>query len=90
VKSTERSCPFCGVLRGAEVTAPAAALPPYARGVSRAALVLASAAALAACGKEGGGLTAPVYGGPPVLDPPAQTTAADAAAPAPVSDAGKK
>ncbi|MBX3229933.1 MAG: hypothetical protein KIT84_26135 [Labilithrix sp.] len=71
VRAGEPACPFCGAARVAQQLVAAPSLPS---GLSRAALLLASAAALAACGKEpapppkpspDNTALAPAYGGPP-------------------------
>lgn len=75
IRGSETSCPFCGATtHGLLDSAPREAprgLDPR-RSLSRAALALASIAAVTACGKT----TSSAYGGPP-------PTMADAAPPAP-------
>ncbi len=60
VRATETTCPFC---TSALTACADTSEPTTTARLSRAAIVLAGAAALAGCGKESG--IAPVYGGPP-------------------------
>ena len=94
VKTNEHVCPFCGAPRAAGTGADthAIGLSPTAQGLSRAALLIAGAAVIAACGKESSALrpdgpSAAVYGGPPVMVDPSPTAAPSVSA-SPQADAG--
>lgn len=98
VKTNEHVCPFCRAPRaaGAGADTPAIGLSPTAQGLSRAALLIAGAAVIAACGKESSALrpdgpSAAVYGGPPVMVDPSPTAAPSVSAKADggVPDAAK-
>lgn len=91
IRTREETCPFCKVAVPAEARVPVPVARLGGRHLSRAALVLASAAAVAACGKEpktdpnapdGAFIAFPPYGQPMTADPPPPPP------PPPVEDAG--
>ena len=81
IRTTEAACPFCGAT--ATFTAVETALP-VGRPLTRAAILFASATAIAGCGKTTDNLPAPAYGVPV----PPDTVSVDAAPPPPAADAG--
>lgn len=80
VRSSETACPFCSVALP-ERASDAAPASPFTGRLTRAALVFAGAAAVAACGKtaDRGELAVSAYGGPPIILPEAGPTTSPSA-----------
>ncbi len=92
IRTSEETCPFCKVVVPADARVPVPVARLGGRHLSRAALVLASAAAVASCGKEpktdpnapdGAYMALPPYGQPMTADPQQPIPL-----PPPVEDAG--
>lgn len=82
IRTTEATCPFCGATATFET---ADAVQPTGRPLTRAAILFASATALAGCGKTTDhNMPAPAYGVPV----PPDTVAVEAGPPPAVPDAG--
>lgn len=81
IRTTEPACPFCGRAATFETVD---ALPPIGRPLTRAAILFASATAIAGCGKTTDNLPTPAYGVPV----PPDTVTVEAGPPPALPDAG--
>lgn len=81
IRTTEAACPFCGATASFET---GDVRQPVGRPLTRAAILFASATAIAGCGKTTDNLPAPAYGVPV----PPDTVAVDAGPPPAVPEAG--